>query len=404
MWDYDFYLFLLKQGLHEGSAKKQDDLNYKNYQILFKEYGLPDKLKDLVSDDSKMESALNMLASEEYTCVVKNQNALKLYYYYVNNKWFDDWQRHELRNIGTFEHCIPKQISNDELNTSYVVYKKNISTSIKIPGLRRFLEAEYKKHIIDAARRILDSTTQFRSYPLIPVILRKEKPEENYFETDESIARRIAHLERKNNGNFSESRILEILKDRTHKHPVLGLYHHEGCPKYALDAIDNPFRFENGSTPYIEIFYCNTTRTDVEDYKALMANCLAHEYFHFLHDLYAQNQFQYKSFTRDAVIEGLADFFSVYYNNYRAHNSNSNSDYDFTDSLMKLSEQKYNHWDDMYGSSWPYAYAIDVFNTNGKQYSYMLVSDDAVLLKFNNVLHTSKNSMDEAYNKLTDTN
>ena len=151
-----------------------------------------------------------------------------------------------------------------------------------------------------------------------------------------------------------------------------------------------------GKEVFIKNFSC-----EYEDLFAQLSNCLAHEYFHFLHNFFVGSSFSKRGrqpFSTDVVKESLADFFALVYSLF-------NDDPILECPNQRYAAQRYNSWVKRYGSSWPYAYALCFYyNDCDKPVSYSDYYKDyyrnGCRNKFMQVLETSKKSMQEAFNLL----
>lgn len=104
--------------------------------------------------------------------------------------------------------------------------------------------------------------------------------------------------------------------------------------------------------PYIEIYYRNFTPRDA----ASIRNCLAHEYLHYLHYVFAGKE--YKNADKQ-LKEGLADFFRFIYSIHRQGNDD-----------LKVAKERYNRWKKNFGTYWPYAKALYFFQIGGNEMAY----------------------------------
>ncbi len=116
--------------------------------------------------------------------------------------------------------------------------------------------------------------------------------------------------------------------------------------------------FSSCHKPYIEIYYRNFNSHDAAKYR----NCLAHEYFHYLHYAYAGVEF---SKARKELVEGMADFFAILYSIYR-HEKND----------LRVAKHCYNLWKKYFGTSWPYASALYYYQVSGVELKYSSNYDD----------------------------
>jgi hypothetical protein len=110
-------------------------------------------------------------------------------------------------------------------------------------------------------------------------------------------------------------------------------------------------RFFAGQKPYIEIYYKNIKSNKA----AVLRNCLAHEYLHYLHYIYAGAEFSNAS---KELTEALADFFCVLYSIHR-HSK---------DDLTRARSQ-YRAWKKFEGC-WPYAFALYFYTVCGNEMKF----------------------------------
>lgn len=99
-------------------------------------------------------------------------------------------------------------------------------------------------------------------------------------------------------------------------------------------------RFYHSEKPYIEIYY----RNGDPNCPAQFRKCLAHEYLHYLHCAYAGSAYDS---AKKELKEALADFFGVLYSVHRHEKDD-----------LAIAQVRYNQWEKLFGSYWPYAYAL----------------------------------------------
>lgn len=258
----------------------------------------------------------------------------------------------------------------------YIRYADDVNDEEKVPGLTGFLAEEYNQIFHALFDGFLDPESVFSLdvelpeedgtslmdtildyFPnFIPVILSKETPVDTYHNDEKAIARMIKYQVEQAGNNITEEDILGIMKKKTMVCSRLGQFVYE-------DLL-------NDGHPYIIIYYRNVNCPDWEEYKALMANVLAHEYMHYVHSL-CSNYFEDPSWKNRAVKEGLADFFSMVYLLIRG-----------TKERCALAEKKYCSWKENFRSNWPYANALWFFLIKRKwlpfkaEFSYFYSDND----------------------------
>lgn len=280
-----------------------------------------------------------------------------------------------------------------------IFYDRNVPEKEKIPGLKEYIYHIMSILLESRGRYVLKHENLYEIERVIhpqtriPIILSAEKPTKEYRESDEYLARKIHELTEKKGSDTSEGEILRILKSREFTELIQGMYIHSGAEKF----IDVSFQLENGDRPYIVIYYKNFRSTSEDAFKAEMAMCLAHEFFHLLHNILAIETFNKKGAHRKNVIEALADFSSVIFLQHSFGCLNKNA-------CLDAARNRYNAWIKRFGSSWPYANALyfyfirnewNCFKENPEDY-YAIGSID----KFNDVLSESCLSMSNAYDIL----
>ena len=110
--------------------------------------------------------------------------------------------------------------------------------------------------------------------------------------------------------------------------------------------------FFPSSKPYIEIYHRNFESKNA----AAVRNCLAHEYFHYLHYSFAGAE--YGNASKD-LREGLADFFCVLFSIY----CNEKDD-------LRITKNRYNRWKKHFGTFWPYSNALHFYRVHGGEMKY----------------------------------
>ena len=119
-------------------------------------------------------------------------------------------------------------------------------------------------------------------------------------------------------------------------------------------------RFFGSVKPYIEIYYRNFDSYDA----AVIKNCLAHEYLHYLHFIYAGMEYDN---AKKELKEGMADFFAFIY----SINLNGKDDF-------KIAKNRYNRWKRDFASYWPYASALYFLQICGNEMKYSTKYDNYV--------------------------
>jgi len=255
-------------------------------------------------------------------------------------------------------------------NCYYVSYAEDVEENERIPGLCEYLESEYKGILGFIGKEL---GKKLGEHSRIPVILKKELPVDTYYNDDDAIARMIK-TKIANGNNITVAEIKDILNKREITNRVSGEY----------------FGYQN-KEPYIVIYYRNFNTTDLDEYMARIAQTLAHEYMHHIHNLICrQNFFSQDLHTKD-IKEGIADFFAVMYSIYSHRN----------DKKLDAAEDRYKSWLNNFGSNWPYANALyflrieDNFISFNKDYQYYV--DNGCIDKFGAVLDATIRTMSEAY-------
>ena len=288
---------------------------------------------------------------------------------------------------------------NDPNEHFIIVYDKAVKKEDQIEGLVDFLQSEYECLLKTQGRFILEERFfKEKDFKPIPVILSSECPVgKTYRADDDWVAKTI--VREFSNGYSEEEKeaiIKRVLKDRSFTPWITGMYYHDGSSFIQRNKVDY-----NIESPCIVLYYRNTISQDEEEYKAWIAANLAHEYFHYLHDLYAGDEFNKKGYRRDRVVEALADFFAFMYSLHAAETGlNRVSGY----AREKAAKDKYDRWVYRFGTKWPYAYAyclfFDVFIP--AEYSSYIKDywKNGSKLKFNEILGISKQGMKYAYKRL----
>ena len=212
------------------------------------------------------------------------------------------------------------------------------------------------------------------------MVLSKELPIEKYSISTEEKAKML-EFKVGRFGQLYAKGYLEILDRDSITSPVLGRY-------FGIKA-------DGDNDPYIVLLYKNFGTNDLELYKAKIAQTLAHEYMHHIHNLIAKDTFNGKGKYTEAVKEAVADFFGVLYSIWSHKN----------DKKIEVALDRYNTWVDYFGSNWPYANALwflfygDNLLDFSDQFDYYV--NNCATSKFTEVVFESKNDMKKAYSVLT---
>ena len=229
-----------------------------------------------------------------------------------------------------------------------------ISRTAQVEQFLQILCEEYERLINTDDPDFLLSEGSFephlKTLASIPVIVSPEKPTREYSLTDRELAEKIMEDLKFSMGEDPVDVVEKRLKNRKREEPVLGTYHHEGCPE--IVTVESEAADEIKGGPYIKIYYYHFTQEDEEELRVALSNCLAHEYFHYYHDLFAPNEFNKSGKgkkSRERVKEALADYFSVAYTLLLAKNRK--------DQYFDFACRRFVQWEKRFGSDWPYAYA-----------------------------------------------
>ena len=104
--------------------------------------------------------------------------------------------------------------------------------------------------------------------------------------------------------------------------------------------------------PHIEIYYRNADPHDA----AVFRKCLAHEYMHYMHYVYADKEYDN---AKKELKEALADFFGVLYSIHRGQKDD-----------LRVAKARYNSWKKNFGTYWPYANALYFYQVHGKEMKF----------------------------------
>lgn len=283
-------------------------------------------------------------------------------------------------------------------NCGNIIYAENVAEDERIPGLAGFLHNELEpivaffRDLVNERIIVIEERDRSRLLELIgdafelPIILRKETPSETYcFPWSDSS--KTAAIERiATDSTISPAdklaRIREILDDnslQTLTMRIPGRYVHSGN------------KFYEGR--HIEIFFRNFDCPDEEQYKAAVAQTLAHELFHYWHHLFIGQQYLGNAPGRKPVIESTADFFSVLYSLDRWKKTNNRERH-------YCAEKRFKEWRRYYGTTWPYAYALCFCLPQFgivRMYDVYYYVKGGDIQKFFDVLRESKKNFASAY-------
>ena len=283
-------------------------------------------------------------------------------------------------------------------------YSNNYPSQEQNENIIQFLANEYEGIIKFTKEWISWYRADAIELPIIPVVISEKTPTQKYTMSNRELAEAIViYLDGKyNKGNTIEriDKTEEIINNAAFTSKITGCYHNSGYMKKGGYHL----KFEATSTkPYIEIFLKNFSYDNKEELFVQLSNCLAHEYFHFIHNYFVGRSFTKRGrppFTTKAVKESLADFFALVY---------TLSEYTLCDNLSrkKYASQRFNLWAKRFHSSWPYAHALYYYyNDEGQPvtfsdyYKDYFDNSNGCLNKFMNVLETSRKSMEAAYDVL----
>ena len=140
--------------------------------------------------------------------------------------------------------------------------------------------------------------------------------------------------------------------------------------------------FFSSEKPYIEIYYRNADFHDAASFR----KCLAHEYMHYMHYVYAGKKYDD---AKKELKEALADFLGVIYSIYMGQKDD-----------LKVAKARYNRWKKNFGTYWPYSNALYFYQVHGKEMKftsdYKQYEDFGCIGKFIQVFYTTQRP-DDAY-------
>lgn len=299
---------------------------------------------------------------------------------------------------------IPKEITGCyESEQHYrIIYDRDVREKNKISGLVEFLNSQYEQLLRGSKRGlwIVDKDLFENDITPIPIILSSEQPKKRYKKSDDWIAKAIVSELRKNYTDEEKEEIVKrIIGGRSFQDRISGMY----CNNINKSSVKDNDDFKPDG-PYIILYYRNTICSDEEDYKAWIIATLAHEYFHYLHDSYAGEEFNRRRKYRKQVTESLADFFSFTYALWQSEKPMPCGI--CRDALYRYAKERFDSWQSRFGSEWPYAFAYCFFYVNDlppMDYtdSLFYIEKNGCIEKFNDVLKCSKTNMNHAYQELT---
>lgn len=252
-------------------------------------------------------------------------------------------------------------IHGKDSNCYHVRYADNVSEDERVPELASILEAELER-IIGYALDVLK--LEGLEFERLPVVLKKELPrDESVFISDESKAKMLFNKVNILNQKPTLEEINRIISKDTLITKKHGSYY--SFPKH------------------IVIFFNNFDAQNIEEYISKIIGVLAHEVFHFIHNLIITDD-KFDKNDENAVIlkEALADFFSY---SYLIFNQRKRTYH------INTARNMFNNWVEYFGSPWKYAYALYFFIINKKYTGFI---DDfsqlntlGIIDKFKDVLY-----------------
>ena len=215
----------------------------------------------------------------------------------------------------------------------------------------RFMLDELERHyecILSYGRELLGLEEKLvpQHRERIPVILSPAVKMRTYEMDNVYRSRKIAKLARERGGAITQNEVYDILQQKTIKNLVAG-----------------EFRIDHKQFgPYIVLYY-NVIGGDTEEEQiAAFANVLAHEFMHYMEYRYCQS-LGVTYYKNEKLSEAMADFFGVLYCLY-AHSRWPEP------ALLKPARDRYERWEELFGSSWPYANALYFYTVAGKTMGY----------------------------------
>ena len=337
----------------------------------------------------------------------------------LNTSTSDIWLYVDDQLMGTmiphFSSNVPARLNgyNDEPYYSNIYYDERVPQVEIIDGLIGFLMEERKK--------IYNSNTLIDIEHSLNSIINTEhiKPRRDFFfdiqvilspDTPFSFVT-ISDIEPEDDKEEDEEsrRIKNKLRDgRRHGDQTNdNNYGNGGFGPQRVGAntyIQRPLAKYDIARRVIIIYYKNINCPDEESYKAIMANCLAHELFHAIHHMYIKNKFKYSNNDCKFVLEAVADSFSI---QYLEESKRSTGSVNYESACDWVIEERIRSWFDYIETTWPYAYALYLYDLRrAMRYGWGLRVAPLGLLtlwdvnKFGEVLFASKTNMKNACKRL----
>ncbi len=208
----------------------------------------------------------------------------------------------------------------------------SVDEDMMVPELAYALEGEYEA-IYGLARDLFCPPDM--QFERIPVILSPKCCYADYEKGNAYLAKEVKELVSKKGDGVSAEEI-----------------------KYILDNdrfIDRSFGrfFPKVGEPYIEIYYRNVSSSNFKEYVKKLAQCLAHEYMHYVQYKYCE-LLKAKDMPSELILGSMADFFSVLYSIERKDKVRE-----------KIAKARYDLWEERFISLWPHAQALRFYTVGG---------------------------------------
>lgn len=197
----------------------------------------------------------------------------------------------------------------------------------QVPGLCRAIDKALDV-ICQFAQERFD--VRIQGWPL-RVLLCKECPTEIYTHPDSYVTKKIKEMVKKGEP-ITEAKVSSILR--------------------RVDRIGGEFVAES-DLPIRIYFRQFDVATKQELFDAII-HVVAHEYMHYMEYHYVRGQFGKKPQRDDRVSEAMADFFAVLFSLDQG-----------TPNHRRIAKCRYDEWQEMADSSWPYAYARYFYTVHG---------------------------------------
>ena len=322
-------------------------------------------------------------------------NALKQYREFISNYGTGEHQNTRINRFDIIPGYEAKYTGNHP-----IYYDEKVTENERIPGLRNYIEylimilLESRGGYVLKGENYHDIEKHVNMQTMIPIILSNETPRANYVESDKYLAQKIKKLFDDTFPDTNEEEVLQILKQKRYSTRIEGTYHSDGAEKYT----DYSFELPDGRRPYITIYYRNFDTENVYKYMSKLAMCLAHEFFHFMHNILAANTFDSKETYANSVKEALADFSSVMFMLRFARSFSKQPE------NLTVARKRYDTWCEKFGSVWPYANALRFYFINYEWYTYsdeyMDYYENGSIDKFNDIIRESQSGMRAAYDMM----